>query len=100
MSRTLFAALTQLDSIAHEETIICRQLFAGHVVCSDSQFESFSSFTVYYHNNALPTQIIIYLSDEACGVCVQILHNIHVFASTQLMSFAEFLLTISIIKRK
>ena len=25
---------TQLDSIAHEQTIICGQLFAGHVVCS------------------------------------------------------------------
>ena len=23
---------TQLDDIAHEQTIICRQLFAGHVV--------------------------------------------------------------------
>ena len=23
-----------MDSLAHEETIICRQLFAGHVVCS------------------------------------------------------------------
>ena len=25
---------TQLDGIAHEQTIICRQLFAGHVVGS------------------------------------------------------------------
>ena len=25
---------TQLDDIAHEQTIICRQLFAGHVVGS------------------------------------------------------------------
>ena len=32
MSRILFAASTQLDDIAHEQTIICRQLFAGHVV--------------------------------------------------------------------
>ena len=23
---------TQLDDIAHEQTLICRQLFAGHVV--------------------------------------------------------------------
>ena len=38
MSRILFAAKrqsqTQLDNIAHEQTIICRQLFAGHVVGS------------------------------------------------------------------
>ena len=26
--------VTLLDSIAHEQTIICRQLFAGHVVGS------------------------------------------------------------------
>ena len=36
MSRILFAAKhwsqTQLDDIEHEQTIICRQLFAGHVV--------------------------------------------------------------------
>ena len=32
MSRILFAA--QLDGIAHEQTIICRQLFPGHVVGS------------------------------------------------------------------
>ena len=34
-SRVLFAAKqsqTQLDGIAHEQTIICRQLFAGHAV--------------------------------------------------------------------
>ena len=35
MSRILFAAKcqsqTQLDDVAHEQTIICRQLFAGHV---------------------------------------------------------------------
>ena len=35
MSRILFAARclsqTQLDDIVHEQTIICRQLFAGHV---------------------------------------------------------------------
>ena len=38
MRRILFAAQhlspTQLDGIAHEQTIICRQLFAGHVVGS------------------------------------------------------------------
>ena len=38
MSRILFAAKhlsqTQLDSIAHEQTIICMQLFARHVVGS------------------------------------------------------------------
>ena len=37
MSRILFAAKqsqTQSDGIAHEQTIICRQLFAGHVVGS------------------------------------------------------------------
>ena len=35
MSRILFAAKTDLDGITHEQTVICRQLFAGHVV--DSQ---------------------------------------------------------------
>ena len=38
MSRILFEAKcqsqTQLGDIAHEQTIICRQLFAGHVVGS------------------------------------------------------------------
>ena len=34
MSRILFAAKTDLDGIMHEQTIICRQLFAGHVVGS------------------------------------------------------------------
>ena len=36
MSRILFAAKTDLHGITpHEQTIICRQLFAGHVL--DSQ---------------------------------------------------------------
>ena len=34
MSRTLFIAKTQLDEIAHEQTIICRKLFTGRVVGS------------------------------------------------------------------
>ena len=37
MSRILFAAKqcqTELDDIAHEQTIICKQLFAGHLVGS------------------------------------------------------------------
>ena len=35
MSRLLFAAIkTQLDKIAHEQTVTRRQLFAGHVVGS------------------------------------------------------------------
>ena len=34
MSRILFTAKTHLDGITHEQTIICRQLFAGHVVGS------------------------------------------------------------------
>ena len=34
MSRILFAAKTDLDGITHEQTIICRQLSAGHVVGS------------------------------------------------------------------
>ena len=34
MSRILFAAKMHLDGITHEQTIICRQLFAGHVVGS------------------------------------------------------------------
>ena len=34
MSRKLCAAKMDLDGITHEQTIICRQLFAGHVVGS------------------------------------------------------------------
>ena len=37
MSRILFAAKqfqTELDDTAHEQTIICKQLFAGHLVGS------------------------------------------------------------------
>ena len=32
--QNIIRSKTQLDSIAHEQTIICRQLFGGHVVCS------------------------------------------------------------------
>ena len=34
MGRILFAAKTDLDGITHEQTIICRHLFAGHMVGS------------------------------------------------------------------
>jgi len=34
MSRILFAAKTDLDGITHEQTIICKQLLADHVVGS------------------------------------------------------------------
>ena len=38
MSKKLFAAkhlaIPQSDSFAHEQTIVCKQLFEGHVVCS------------------------------------------------------------------
>jgi len=34
MSKILFATKTDLDSITHEQTTICRQLVAGHVVGS------------------------------------------------------------------
>ena len=30
--QNIICSQTQLDGIAHEQTIICRQLFAGHVV--------------------------------------------------------------------
>ena len=32
--QNIICSQTQLDGIAHEQTIICRQLFAGHVVGS------------------------------------------------------------------
>ena len=32
--QNIICSKSQLDSIAYEQTIICRQLFAGHVVCS------------------------------------------------------------------
>ena len=34
--QNIICSQTQLDGIAHEQTIICRQLFAGHVVGSRS----------------------------------------------------------------
>ena len=34
MSKKLFAAKTHLDGTTHEQTIICRQLFTGHLVGS------------------------------------------------------------------
>jgi len=30
--QNIICSQTQLDDIAHKQTIICRQLFAGHVV--------------------------------------------------------------------
>ena len=30
--QNIICSQTQLDDIAHEQTVICRQLFAGHVV--------------------------------------------------------------------
>ena len=30
--QSIFVSQTQLDDIAHEQTIICRQLFADHLV--------------------------------------------------------------------
>ena len=32
--QNIICSQTQLDDIAHEQTIICRQLFTGHVVGS------------------------------------------------------------------
>ena len=32
--QNVICSQTQLDDIAHEQTIICRQLFAGHLVGS------------------------------------------------------------------
>ena len=32
--QNIMSRQTQLDGIAHEQTIVCRQLFAGHVVSS------------------------------------------------------------------
>ena len=32
--QNIICSQTQLDGIAHEQTIICRQLFTGHVVGS------------------------------------------------------------------
>ena len=32
LEQNIICSQTQLDNIAHEDTIICRQLFAGHVV--------------------------------------------------------------------
>ena len=32
--QNIICSQTQLDSIGHEQTIICRQLFAGHMVGS------------------------------------------------------------------
>ena len=34
MGEILFAVEKQMEDIGHEQTIICRQLFAGHVLGS------------------------------------------------------------------
>ena len=39
---------TQLDDIAHEQTIICRQLFAGHMVGSLPMKRKKNFFDNYY----------------------------------------------------
>ena len=43
MSRILFAAKHSWNNIAHEQTIICRQLFAGHVLTIEKEEKLFAT---------------------------------------------------------
>ena len=40
---------TQLDNIAHEQTIICRQLFAGHVLVIEKEEKLFATNDMFYY---------------------------------------------------
>ena len=42
--QNIISSQTQLDGIAHEQIVICRQLFAGHVVGSRPNFSSLYAF--------------------------------------------------------
>ena len=42
--QNIICSQTQLDGIAHEQTIICRQLFTGHVVGSPVASEKKEKF--------------------------------------------------------
>ena len=45
--QNIICSQTQLDGIAHEQTIICRQLFAGHVVGSRPIKRNKNLFIIY-----------------------------------------------------
>ena len=47
--QSMISSQTQLDNIVHEQTIICRQLFTGHLVgaqCSEHVNSRVSSVTM------------------------------------------------------
>ena len=59
LKQKIFCSQTQLDDISHEKTIICWQLFAGHVVGSrpmkrKKKFASNDDSVCQRVNNAFP----------------------------------------------
>ena len=46
--QNIICSQTQLDNIAHKQTIICRQLFAGHVLTIEKEEKLFAT-----NNNVL-----------------------------------------------
>ena len=50
--QNIICSQTQLDGIVHEQTIICRQLFAGHMV---------GSLSMKRKKNLLRMKILFYL---------------------------------------
>ena len=52
MSRILFMAKSLLDTYVHEQTIICRQLFIGHMMGSGHIKKEGKSEVNYDNNNS------------------------------------------------
>ena len=52
--QNIICSKTQLDDIAHKPTIICRQLFAGHVVAGLSANEKKEKFASNYNIIVIP----------------------------------------------
>ena len=56
--QNIICSQTQLDGIAHEQTIICWQLFAGHVVGSRPMKKKEEKFASNGNNNYHTKQIV------------------------------------------
>ena len=77
--QNIICSQTQVDDIAHEQTIMCRQLFAGHVV----------GFRPMKSNNKLHRMINTVLSDN--GLIVQLV------ALREMIMFGNFSATFEVL---
>ena len=77
--QNIICSQTQVDDIAHEQTIMCRQLFAGHVV----------GFRPIKRNNKLHRMINTVLSDN--GLIVQLV------ALREMIMFGNFSATFEVL---